>query len=137
MGILIRIFLVDGYAVMRDALRALIATAPDMEVVGDAADGSEAIKKALHLNPDVIILDIATLENDSMTVVSSLKKLLSRPRILILTNEINKQEILTAIDAGVEGYLIKGTAAPEILQVIRGLYRGESRFDPAVTNALL
>ncbi len=124
----IRILLVDGYTVMREALRALITTAPDMEVVGDAADGDAALEQALRHQPDVIVLDLASLDHGGMSVIASLLKNLPQVRILILTDEINERDIKAAVDAGVKGYLAKGTAAPEILEVIRSLHCGQSIF---------
>jgi DNA-binding NarL/FixJ family response regulator len=132
----IRILLIDGFAVMRNALRALITTEPDMDVIGDAADGASAIEQAILLHPDVVILDLSSLGSDSMIILSSLTEILPRARILVLTDEIDQSEISAVIGAGVKGYLVKGTGAPEILQAIRKLHRGEEILDPAVANIL-
>lgn len=137
MGKRIQILLADGNAVVREALRALITTAPDMDVVGEAADSAGAVKYGLRLQPDIIILDLWTLGSDGLGIVTSLLNMLPQPRILVLTNEIDKRMIMGAIDAGVKGYLPKGTAASEILQAIRALYQDELVIDPAIKNALL
>jgi DNA-binding NarL/FixJ family response regulator len=136
LGKAIRILLVDGYVTVRNALRALIATATDMEVVGAVADGVAAREQALSLHPDIVILDLSTLGGEGMDVLASLADMMPQPRILLLTDEIDQGEISAAIDKGVKGYLIKGTGAQEILQAIRRLHRGEEVFDPVVTNFL-
>ncbi|MFN2188057.1 MAG: response regulator transcription factor [Candidatus Promineifilaceae bacterium] len=133
----IRVFLADGYLSMRDALRALITTAQDMEVVGESANSSEIIEQALRLQSDVIVLDLSLLKHESIIPIVSGFKILPRTQFLLLTNEMSKREISAAIDAGVKGYLPKGTAAPEILRAIRTLHRGESVYDPAIMADIL
>ena len=136
MGKPIRILLVDEYATMRSALRALVATAPDMEVIAEAADGATAREQALSLHPDIVILDLSTLGGDGIDVLASLTNLLPQARVLLLTDEIDQSEILAAIGTGVKGYLLKGTSAPEILQAVRRLHQGEEVYDQVVTSFL-
>lgn len=133
----IRVFLADENIAMRDALRALIATAPDMAVIGDTTSSTDLMEKAGILQPDVIILDLLLLGNEDVAPIISRIGSLCQARILILTNEMNVRETTAAINAGVTGYLLKGTAAQSILQSIRALYRGESIFDPAITGDTL
>lgn len=136
LGKAIRILLVDGYVSVRNALGALIATAPDMAVVGAVADGAAAREHALSLRPDIVILDLSTLGGEVTGMLASLANTLPQTRILVLTDEIDQGEISAAISAGVKGYLIKGTGAREILEAVRRLHRGEEVFDPVVTNFL-
>ncbi|KPK04091.1 MAG: hypothetical protein AMJ56_18055, partial [Anaerolineae bacterium SG8_19] len=96
---------------MREGLRALIATEPDMVVIGEAIDSPTAIEQAYFLHPDIVIVDPMSLGHDSIPTISSLKQVNPKTRILILTNYIDKGEVQAALQAGARGYMLKGTAA--------------------------
>lgn len=120
----IRVFIADGHETMRDALRALISTSGDMEVVGDAASGALIAEAAIRLRPDIVLLDIKGFEFDDMVEVIKRVRKQSQSHILVLTNETSKNELSAAVHAGAEGCLPKGVSAVELLQAIRDLHLG-------------
>ena len=137
MDVAIRVFLADGHVAVRDALSALIATAPDMEVIGDIGDGGEILETIQRLQPDVIILDPVMFGKDDRAQMISLLRVLTQASLLMLTNDINIRETTAAIRAGVNGCLPKGAPARDILHAIRALHRGESVYHPATMNDVL
>lgn len=133
---MIEILLVDSYEVVRDGLRALIATEPDMVVIGEAIDSPTAIEQAYFLHPDIVIADPMSLGHDSIPTISSLKQVNPKTRILVLTNYIDKGEVQAALQAGARGYMLKGTAAPELIQAIRDVFQGKLVLQPTIANIL-
>lgn len=133
---MIEILLVDSYEVVRDGLRALIATEPDMVVIGEAIDSPTAIERADCLHPDIVIVDPMSLGYDSIPTISSLKQADPKTRILVLTNFIDKGEVQAALQAGARGYMLKGTAAPELIQAIRDVFQGKLVLQPTIANIL-
>jgi DNA-binding NarL/FixJ family response regulator len=132
----IEILLVDSYEVIREGLRALIATEPDMAVIGEAIDNSTAIEQAYFLHPDIVIVDPMSLGHDSIPTISSIKQVNPKTRIFVLTNYIDKEEVQSALQAGVRGYMLKGTAAPELIQAIRDVFQGKLVLQPTIANIL-
>jgi NarL family two-component system response regulator LiaR len=133
----IRILLVDDHAVVREGMRALIQIKPDMEVVGEAADGIEALEKAHDLDPDVILLDIVMPRLDGIGTIKALKEQGSQARILIITSFAEDEQIFPAIKAGALGYLLKDSQPQELIQAIRDVNRGEPSLHPTVALKLM
>ena len=133
----IRIFLVDDHAVVREGMRAFIQIKPDMEVVGEAADGIEALEKARDLDPDVILLDIVMPRLDGIGTIEGLKEQGSQARILVITSFAEDEQIFPAIKAGALGYLLKDSQPQELIQAIRDVYRGEPSLHPTVALKLM
>jgi NarL family two-component system response regulator LiaR len=133
----IRILIVDDHAVVREGLRAFIQIKPDMEVVGEAADGIEALEKAHDLDPDVILLDIVMPKLDGIGTIERLKKQGSQARILVITSFTEDDQIFPAIKAGALGYLLKDSQPQELIQAIRAVYRGEPSLHPTVALKLM
>jgi NarL family two-component system response regulator LiaR len=133
----IRILIVDDHAVVREGLRSFIQIKPDMEVIGDAADGLEGVEKALALEPDVILLDIVMPRLDGVGTINKLNEEGSTARILIITSFAEDEQIFPAIKAGALGYLLKDSAPQELIQAIRDVYRGESYLHQAVARKLM
>jgi DNA-binding NarL/FixJ family response regulator len=121
---------------MREGLRALIATEPDMVVIGEAIDSSTAIEQAYFLHPDIVMVDPMSLGHDSIQTISSIKQVHPKTRILVLTNYIDKGEVQAALQAGARGYMLKGTAAPELIQAIRDVFQGKLVLQPTIANIL-
>ena len=107
-----------------------------MVVIGEAIDGPTAIEQAYFLNPDIIIVDPSSLGHDSIPTISSLKQVNSKTRILVLTNFIDKGEVEAALQAGARGYMLKGTAAPELIQAIREVFQGKQVLQSTIANIL-
>lgn len=133
----IRILIADDHAVVREGLRALIGTVPEMEAVGEAKDGVEAVFKARSLQPDVILLDLVMPRQDGIEALADIKRDNPEARILVLTSFAEDQKVFAAIKAGALGYLLKDSSPQELLQAIRDVNQGESSLHPAIARKLI
>jgi NarL family two-component system response regulator LiaR len=133
----IRILITDDHVVVRRGTQALLATEPEIEVVGEAKNGEEAVAKALQLQPDVILMD---LEMPIMDGIEAIRRITaSRPdaRVLVLTSFATDDKVFPAIKAGALGYLLKDSSPDELVRAIRQVYRGESSLHPTIARKLL
>ncbi len=133
----IRLLVVDDHAVMRDGIRALLSLNEDIEIVGEAANGQEAIEKAQELLPDVIIMDIAMSGMDGLEATRRILKQNPRARVLVLSQYDDKEYILSAIKAGSAGYVPKRALGSELISAIRAVYHGGSFLYPSAATALI
>jgi DNA-binding NarL/FixJ family response regulator len=133
----IKLLLVDDHAVMRDGIRALLSLHDDIEIVGEAATGQEAIEKTEELMPDIIIMDIAMPGMDGLEATRRIVKHNPKARVLILSQHDDKEYILSAIKAGCAGYLPKRALGSELITAIRAVYRGDSFLYPSAATALI
>jgi DNA-binding NarL/FixJ family response regulator len=133
----IRVLLADDHAVMRDGIRALLCLQDDIEIVGDASDGKEAVERTLELQPDVVLMDVAMPGMDGLEATRRITKQSPKTRVLILTQYDNKEYILSAIKAGSAGYLPKRALGSELVSAIRAVYRGDSFLYPSAATALM
>lgn len=133
----IRIFIADDHAVVREGLRALIGTEPGMEVVGEAADGREAVEQVKALRPDVILLDLVMPHKNGIEAIQEITAGNSEARILVLTSFADDDKVFPAIKAGALGYLLKDSSPDQLLQAIREVYQGEPSLDPTIALKLL
>ncbi|MBN9152088.1 MAG: response regulator transcription factor [Micrococcales bacterium] len=132
-----RILVADDHPVVRGGIVALLGTADDLDVVGEAADGLEAVRLALELEPDVVLMDLRMpgIDGDEATA----RILAERPgiRVLVLTTYESDDSILTAIEAGASGYLLKAAPQEELLAGIRSVARGEVALAPRIAAILV
>jgi len=133
----IRILIADDHAVVREGLRALIDTEPQMELVGEAADGFEAVQKSAALDPDVILLDLVMPHKGGIEAIREIKEENPRARILVLTSCAEDEKVFPAIKAGAQGYLLKDSSPREHLQAIRDIYRGQPSMHPTIARKLM
>jgi NarL family two-component system response regulator LiaR len=133
----IRLLIADDHAIVREGLRALIDTEPEMELVGEAADGVEAVLKARALQPDVILLDLMMPRKDGIEAIADIKRENAQARILVLTSFAEDEKVFPAIKGGALGYLLKDSAPTELLQAIHDVYRGEASLHPAIARKLI
>lgn len=133
----IRILVVDDHAIMREGIRALFGVHGDMEVVGEASDGREAIDKAAELAPDVVVMDIAMPGMDGLEATRRIRKQNPKAKVLVLTQHDNKEYILSAIKAGAAGFLPKRALSSELVSAIRALHQGDSFLYPSAATALV
>lgn len=133
----IRILIVDDHTVVREGLRALIDSEPDMELVGEAADGLEAVEQALTLKPDVILMDLVMPRKGGIEAINEIKRESPSARIIVLTSFAEDSKVFPAIKAGALGYLLKDSSASELLDAINDVYRGEPSMNPAIAHKLM
>jgi NarL family two-component system response regulator LiaR len=133
----IRILIVDDHAVVREGLRALIDTEPGMELVGEAADGVEAVSQARALQPDVVLLDLVMPRQGGIEAIGQIKAENPDTRILVLTSFAEDDKVFPAIKAGALGYLLKDSSPRELLQAIREVHRGEPTMHPTIARKLM
>jgi two-component system response regulator NreC len=133
----IRILLADDHAVLRAGLRALLAAQGDLEVVGEASDGSEAIGLAQTLRPDVVVMDIGMPGVSGIDATARIKRDLPATKVLILSMHDDRGYLRQVLRAGASGYVLKRAADTELLAAIRAAARGEVFLDPALAKALV
>jgi DNA-binding NarL/FixJ family response regulator len=133
----IRVLIADDHGVIRDGLGRLIEALPDMELVGLAADGQEAVERARDAEPDVVLMDLDMPRLDG--IEATRRVLADRPRtaVLVLTSFSDRPRILGALEAGASGYLLKDVEASEVAEGIRAAARGESPLDPRAARTVL
>ncbi|MCA2000321.1 MAG: response regulator transcription factor [Chloroflexi bacterium] len=133
----IRILLVDDHAVLRAGIHVLLETQPDLEIIGEAGDGREAVMRARELQPDVALLDIAMPGLDGLTAAREIKAACPNTRILFLTQHENKEYVLPALKLGTSGYVLKRAEGDELITAIRTVYAGGTFLDPAIAGAVV
>ncbi|MFH1381848.1 MAG: response regulator transcription factor [Chloroflexota bacterium] len=133
----IKVLVVDDHAIMRDGIRALLSLHKDIEIVGEASDGKEAIDKVQELSPDVVIMDIAMPSMDGLEATRRIKKKNPRVKVLVLTQHDNKEYILSAIKAGTAGYVPKRALGAELVSAIRAVCKVGSFLYPSAATALI
>ena len=133
----IRVLLADDHHIFREGLRALLVSASDLEVVGEAGDGNEVVAKAAEVRPDVILMD---LQLPGLNGVEATRRILaSQPKVsvLVLTMFEDTDTVLAAMRAGARGYLLKDTHEEALLRSVRAVANGEALFGPAVAERLI
>jgi DNA-binding NarL/FixJ family response regulator len=133
----IRVFLADDHDLFREGLAGIIASQADMEVVGEASDGLEAIVKALELTPDLILMDIQMPGCDGLEATKKIKKDLPETTIVVLTVRDEDEKLFEAIKNGAQGYLLKTIRSREMLEMLRGAMQGEAAISPNLAGRML
>jgi DNA-binding NarL/FixJ family response regulator len=133
----IRVLVVDDHTVVRDGLANMLNRQQDIEVVGEAANGIQAVEQALLLQPDVVLMDLRMPELDGVGAMRQIKAEQPEARFLVLTTFDTDEFIFDAIDAGATGFLLKDTTREELFRAVRAVYRGESLITPSVAARVL
>ncbi len=133
----IRILICDDHAVVRRGLRSLVGVKPEMELIGEAVDGEEAVSMAKKLKPDVIIMDLVMPRKDGVTAIAEIKKKNHDAKILVLTSFSDDKNVFSAIKAGASGYLLKDSSPEDLLQAIDDVYQGKSSLHPVIAQKVI
>jgi DNA-binding NarL/FixJ family response regulator len=132
----IRIVVVDDHPIVRDGLRALFSTVPDVEVVGEAADAATALREITLLRPDVLLLDIHMPGGTGLEVLPRLRQASPETHVLLLTMDDDAETALEAVQLGADGYLVKGASQDEIMRAVRAVHDGQLILGQAVNRHL-
>jgi DNA-binding NarL/FixJ family response regulator len=132
----IRVLLVDDHAVVRMGLKVFFDLQDDIDVVGEASDGSEGLAMARRLKPDVILMDLLMPNMDGLTAIGRIKAEMPETEIVAVTSFIEEEKVTAALEAGASGYLLKDAEAEEVAAAVRAAYAGEVHLDPAVARLL-
>jgi DNA-binding NarL/FixJ family response regulator len=133
----IRVLLVDDHPVVRSGLAGLLGAADGISVVGEAADGSVAVRMAVELHPDVVLMDLRMPEMDGATATAELARQAPGARVLVLTTYDSDSDILRAVEAGAAGYLLKDTPREQLVEAVRRAAAGETVLAPPVAARLM
>jgi DNA-binding NarL/FixJ family response regulator len=134
---MIKVLVADDHPVVRDGLRALFAEYPNIDVIGEAATGREAIKAAVIDQPDVIIMDLAMPDTDGFSATAEISRVAPEVAVLILTMSDDDVTVTKAMRAGARGYLLKGATKEEILRAVTAVADGQAIFGPSVAQRIL
>lgn len=133
----IRLLLVDDHPIVLDGIKSHLGSQPDFEVVGDAANGVDAIRKAKVTLPDVILLDINMPNMNGLEAMGHLRKQVPNARVIILTMHDSKEYIAQIVRLGARGYLLKDCSPTELVSAIKAVHSGEVYFSPTVSKVLV
>jgi DNA-binding NarL/FixJ family response regulator len=132
-----RIVLADDHALVRQGIRSLLELTPDLRVVGEAADGEEALKRVAELDPDVVLMDVRMPRMSGLEALRALRRTDPKRRVVLLTTFDEDSVVLEALRAGVQGFLLKDVTRDQLAEAIRRVAAGETLLPPAVTERVL
>jgi NarL family two-component system response regulator LiaR len=133
----IRVLVADDHAIVRKGIRALLATEPSIEVVGEAQNGQEAVDQAREVLPDVVLMDLVMPEMDGLEATRRILEAQPKVRVLVLTSFASDDKVFPAIRAGAMGYLLKDSSPEELTHAIEQVYLGESSLHPSIARKVL
>ena len=133
----IRVLLTDDHAIVRKGVRALLATERDIQVIGEASNGTEAVAQAEALCPDVILMDLVMPKLDGIEATRQITAKIPSARVIVLTSFAADEKVFPAIKAGALGYLLKDSGPEELVRAIRQVYRGEPSLEPSIARKVL
>ena len=133
----IRILVVDDHAVVRQGLKMFLGLDPDLEVIGEAQDGAEALKRARELHPDVVLMDLLMPVMDGITAIGLLRAEMPDIEVIALTSVLEDASVVGAVKAGAIGYLLKNTESDELCRAIKAAAQGQVQLSPAAAARLM
>lgn len=137
MSVAIRVLIVDDHEVVRKGIAAFLETEPEIELVGEASNGSEGISECFRLQPDIVLMDLVMPELDGIEATRQIKHKGGTTRVLVLTSFATDDKVYPAIQAGADGYLLKDSGATTLLQAIRNVHQGQTSLHPEITKKVL
>ena len=132
-----RVLIVDDHAILREGIRALLSLYPDIEVIGEAGDGLEAINKARTLSPDIVLMDIAMPGLGGLEATIEIRKQSPTSRVVILTQHDDSEYIFPILEAGAAGFILKKAVGTELVAGIRAVHKGGSFLYPSIATAVI
>ena len=133
----VRLLIADDHKIFRQGIKKLLEEEPDLQVVGEAADGRDTVKKATELKPDIILMDIAMANLNGLEATKQIKKVLPESKIIMLTMHKNEEYVLQSFQAGASGYILKEGAVEELVSAIRSIHQDKSFLSPTVSKTLV
>ncbi len=133
----VKILIVDDHALVRKGLLALLTAKPGVQVVGEAADGIEAVRMAGSCAPDIILMDLEMPRKDGISAIKEIRQQLPESKILVVTSYTDEQRVIAAIRAGANGYLLKTTVPDDLMRAIREVMQGQFPLDPTITSTVI
>lgn len=137
MGNKLRILIAEDHATVREGIKLLVDAQPDMEVIGEADNGDDAVAEAMRLKPDIVLMDISMPKMNGLRATKKLRKFSSAIKILTLTRHSDDGYIQQLITAGANGYVLKQSAPSDLINAIRVVADGKAYLDPALTNKVM
>ncbi|MDQ3634596.1 MAG: response regulator transcription factor [Acidobacteriota bacterium] len=133
----IRIIIAEDHETVREGLKMIIESQADLEVVGEAGDGREAIRLAEELKPDIVLMDVSMPVLNGLVASATLQRIMPEVKILTLTRHTDEAYLQELLQAGVAGYILKQSASTELLRAIRAVVAGDKYLDPAITGKVI
>lgn len=133
----IKILIADDHKILRQGIISLLKSQPDLEVVGEAHDGKEAVEKTKELKPDVVLMDIGMPDLNGLEATRQIKKYDSKIKVLILTIHKNEEYIFQSLQTGASGYLLKETAVEDLISAIHSAYKDDSFLSPSISKTVI
>jgi DNA-binding NarL/FixJ family response regulator len=133
----IQVLLVEDHTIVRKGLRALLEGEPDMQVVGEAEDGRQALNQVQQLLPDVVLMDIGMPGLNGLEATRQIKHQFPKTKVVVLTMHTSAEYVFSVLQAGASGYLVKQAATEEVISAIRAVYQGESFLSPSISTKVI
>jgi len=133
----VRLLVADDHKIFRQGIKKLLEEEPDLQVVGESADGRETVKKATELKPDIVLMDIAMANLNGLEATKQIKKVLPEVKVIMLTMHKNEEYVLQSFQAGASGYILKEGAVEELVSAIRSISADKSFLSPTVSKTLV
>jgi DNA-binding NarL/FixJ family response regulator len=133
----VRILLADDHTLVREGMRKIIEAQPGWEVISEAADGRQAVRQALELKPDLVVLDLAMPQLSGVDAIQQIVRRLPSTRVLVVSMHADEVYVTRALKAGAHGYLLKDSAGNDLLRAVTALTQNKSFFSPAVSRIML
>jgi two-component system, NarL family, response regulator LiaR len=134
---MIRVVFVDDHEMVRIGVSAYLSAQPDIEVVGEAADGKKGVELALKLRPDIILMDLVMKEMDGIEATKQIIENWPEAKVIIVTSFLDDEKVYPALEAGATSYMLKTSKADEIANAVRATYHGQSVLEPEVTGKMM
>ncbi|MDR7077136.1 NarL family two-component system response regulator LiaR [Neobacillus niacini] len=134
---MIRVVFVDDHEMVRIGVSAYLSAQPDIEVVGEAADGIRGVELALELRPDIILMDLVMKEMDGIEATKQIIENWPEAKVIIVTSFLDDEKVYPALEAGATSYMLKTSKADEIANAVRATYHGQSVLEPEVTGKMM